>query len=434
MEKKLVLNLVYDKWDGDQPYKNGERSFENKLFWDTANLALNSIDPGLMYGYYEDLIPRDNRFTYKKCRIEDVYNNKTENFYYFIGHASMSVQELLTLSDPHVITDEILKCLNHCENFYIGFVTEHECDTEENFKFLLDYLKNIGINEKQVYVINNNYNLKKYKEKFNSEINVHTLIFIPTSSTVVLNRVGGCDYLPEKNGKFFMCFNKSPKPHRYATLCMLRNKKLLDDTNWSFIPPWEMKPDSNFYHGIFNNQDKIELESDILFFNNLRIKKSDNETNKNWFDDQGNIIHEVLPNWMLVPEYKENYKNSYVNIVTESHFTNWGDMIHITEKSFKPFFYYQFPIIFATKGHIKMMREKFGFDFFDDIINHSYNDEEDNRNRLNAGINELCRLKRNKNNIIEFYKSNYERFELNKLKVLDLLKNTSDFYFFKNLI
>lgn len=429
-----ILNFVYDNWDGDRPFKNGEKSFNNKMFWDSANLAFNYIDPGLMYGFYEDIILRDKRYIINKCGLEDVYKNKDKNYYFFIGHASMSVQELLINSNPHIITEDILKCLNECDNFFVGFITEHECDTEENFKFLLDYLKNKNIKEEKIYVLNNNYNLSHYKQKYHSKINVHTLVFIPTSSTVVLYRAGGCDFITEKEGKFFMCFNKSPKPHRYATLCLLKNRKLINDTNWSLVPSWGVNPDSNFYHSLFNTQDMIQLESEILYFNNTKIKKSDYEENKKWFDDDGNIVHEVLPNWMLVPEFKENYKNSYVNIVTESHFKNWGNMIHITEKSFKPFFYYQIPIIFATKGHIRMMKEKYGFDFFDDIINHSYNDESNDRERLIRGTDELCRIYRNKNSIIEFYKSNYERFELNKLRVLDLLKNTDDFNYFKNLI
>lgn len=434
MDKELVLNFVYDNWDGDVPVKNGLKSFNNKIFWDTLHLAFNSIDPGLMYGYYEDIIPRHERYTVNRCKISDVYKNTDKKYYYFIGHASMDLRELLTNSNPHVLSEEIITCLKTCKNFYLGFATEHETDTEENFQFLISYLKSKNIDEKQVYVINNNYNLNLYKEKYFSDINVHTLRFIPSSSTVVLYKSGGCDYVPNKNGKFFMCFNKSPKPHRYATLCLLKKNEILKDTNWSFIPSWNMSPDNNFYRSIFDVKDMISFTKEIHYFNNLRIKKSDYEIDKKWFDDDGQIVHDVLPNWMLVPEYKENYKNSYVNIVTESHFTNYGNMIHITEKSFKPFFYYQFPIIFATQGHIKMMKEKYKLDFFDDIINHSYNDEPNQRERLFKGINEVNRILRNKELFIDFYKSNYERFELNKLKILDLLKDTTDFYFFKNLI
>ena len=61
-----------------------------------------------------------------------------------------------------------------------------------------------------------------------------------------------------------------------------------------------------------------------------------------------------------------------VNIVTESCYLE--DEIHITEKSMKPFYFYQFPLFLASYGHVKHLKERFGFDVFDDILNHSYDE------------------------------------------------------------
>ena len=60
------------------------------------------------------------------------------------------------------------------------------------------------------------------------------------------------------------------------------------------------------------------------------------------------------------------FKNSYVNIVTETDFSD--DVIHITEKSLKPFYYYQLPIFVAPHNHLSELRKIYGFDMFDDII------------------------------------------------------------------
>ena len=87
------------------------------------------------------------------------------------------------------------------------FLTEHEPDCEESFKKILDFVRGIGINEKQIYIVNNNYKLPEYKEKYQSQINVHTIRFVPHSSTKVLKKVGGCDFEPIKEGKFFQLFN-----------------------------------------------------------------------------------------------------------------------------------------------------------------------------------------------------------------------------------
>ena len=80
------------------------------------------------------------------------------------------------------------------------------------------------------------------------------------------------------------------------------------------------------------------------------------------------------------------------------------------------------------------MKELYDFDFFDDIINHSYDDEPDQKKRIYMVLEEIKRLNNNRDFLKEFYKNNYERFENNKNKVIDLLHNNKDYDFFKNLI
>ena len=62
----------------------------------------------------------------------------------------------------------------------------------------------------------------------------------------------------------------------------------------------------------------------------------------------------------------EDYKNSYINITTESVY--FDKMIHVTEKSFKPFFLFQLPLFVASKGHVDILRKKLNLDLFDDFI------------------------------------------------------------------
>jgi hypothetical protein len=81
------------------------------------------------------------------------------------------------------------------------------------------------------------------------------------------------------------------------------------------------------------------------------------------------------------------------------------------------------------------MKERYGLDFFDDIIDHSYDDIKNDRDRIFAFVKEIERVFQNKPQIIEFYKNNQERFEDNKRKIiknLDLVNE--DYEFFKNLI
>jgi hypothetical protein len=314
------------------------------------------------------------------------------------------------------------------------FLTEHEPDCEESFVKILNFVRDNEINEKQIYIVNNNYKLPEYNKKHQSKINVHTIRFVPHSSTKVLEKVGGCNFESIKEGKFFQLFNKSPKLHRYALLCFLKKHNLLDYINWSLVPGYDCKPIESYYYPLFSKEDRDMLEEEIKYFNDLHFKKSDYEIEKDWFNEFSEVNNKDFPIWMHTPEYPKNYENTYVNIITESMFLDSNNNIHISEKSFKPFYYYQMPVILSTHNHIKMVKKKYKLDFYDDILDHSYDDEPNQRKRLEMFVNELKRLSTIKDELIKFYKNNKERFESNKQKVLDILKIVDDDYlFFENL-
>ena len=79
----------------------------------------------------------------------------------------------------------------------------------------------------------------------------------------------------------------------------------------------------------------------------------------------------------------------------------------------------QFPLILASYGHIKEIQKRYNFDFFDDIIDHSYDNIENNRDRIFAFANEIKRINDNKEFFIQFYKNNKERFIENNRKSIE---------------
>jgi hypothetical protein len=93
----------------------------------------------------------------------------------------------------------------------------------------------------------------------------------------------------------------------------------------------------------------------------------------------------------------------------------------------------QLPIFIATHNHVKYLRKQFDFDMFDDLIDHSYDLENDDENRMILVLNEIKRLNDNKDLVIEFYKNNKDRFQKN----LDLFEKACDkketLNFFKNI-
>ena len=416
-----MLNLVYDYWDGNNPILNGKIQYPNKFFWDIEEFV-NS--------YINSFSGSQSKITVKNCKISEVYENPSQKYYYFIGHASISIEEII--KDNKIITDEIKQCLRSCDNFNLVFFSHHESDNENGFKIL----NNSDLPKKQIYLANNNYKLNEYVNDYNSQIKIHSVMYLPVVVSSTLYDLSDTKFSFDKKERFFMCFNRGPKIHRYSLLVFMLKHNLLDDSNWSFIPNFFSIFDFENYNQIFDLEDFKFYENEIQVLNNLKLKISDYEKTELSFDDNNEItvLNPKYKNVLLPPEIPENYINSYVNLVTETKFLDNENVIQISEKSFKPFFYYQFPMILATHHHIKAMKEKYDFDFFDDVIDHSYDNEPNQKKRFNLFANEVKRLHDNKENLIEFYRNNQLRFEINKNKVISIMNNYSDYTFFRSLI
>ena len=449
----LNLNLVYDDWDDstNKPIPNGEKMFGYPdRFWDASNLMYHFIFNGLNSNV--------ERFTLEKYRMSDVYNNPDKKYYYIINHARLELQrvfnyELLDIHRPEYdskkmfqstpFSDEVLECVRKCKNFNIMFLTEHEPEDEIGFKTVIDYFKSVNVNEEQIFIINNNSELNELKLKYKSKINTYSLEFIPFSSTLSFEVIGS-QYIKEKIGKFFMCHNKGPKIHRFLLLSLLKKYNLLDEINWSLVPTWKPYFDVHHCDTLITKNQYEAFKDDLDFFIDLKIKNSDFEGEKNWFKPFEDVQVENLPKGALIPEDRYTLENSYVNVITESQYINVhretehirkeNQVIHITEKSIRPFYFHQIPLILSTPGHIRKMKEKYKLDFFDDIINHNYDNEYEPEKRLFLFFNQILEINRNKENIIKFYENNQERFEENKRKILKILDDRKDYFYFKSLL
>jgi len=79
--------------------------------------------------------------------------------------------------------------------------------------------------------------------------------------------------------------------------------------------------------------------------------------------------------------------NVVVETSSQTDDDSWRE-VFITEKSLKPFAYRQFPVWFAVPGTVQEVRN-LGFDVFDDIIDHSYDEINDPNTRMKKMINVL---------------------------------------------
>ena len=79
------------------------------------------------------------------------------------------------------------------------------------------------------------------------------------------------------------------------------------------------------------------------------------------------------------------------------------------------------------------MREKFEFDWFDDGVDHSYDLEENPSKRFKMIQSEIIRLSKIENEIKDFFRHNFKRFEHNRNVIKKLINDDSDKNFIKSL-
>jgi len=191
----------------------------------------------------------------------------------------------------------------------------------------------------------------------------------------------------------FSCLNANKWSHRILTYIQLYDKPYFNDMifGWGRRTGW--------------TKDFLEQED---FINDIVI--SDDEWAKLATLPQRILAH---PNDDTDHNDRTTdhiaYTNACLNIITET--TSRNDTPQLTEKSFKPILAGQFFIMIGSRGLIQYMRD-IGFDTFDDIINHSYDSIEDDRERIAAAIKELDRL--NEVDLFELHAQCKERFVKNQ--------------------
>ncbi len=316
--------------------------------------------------------------------------------------------------------------LSKLKNCKIIFLNDTESDYEDVVHRLESMISKYGLSPTQFYIVNNNSKLKDYKS---TEINLHTnrrlAIWISHSMTFTRPKF-------KLNKDLFFTFHiRENKIHRFLLLCLFKKYDLIDETDWSLLRGWDTKrfiDDEGrmrlfFYDQIFDSEDVKYLSDEIKYFHGFDVKKSIYE-----LDFEFDIKN---PNYNHLFKL-DTYSNAYINVVTESEFAK--DVVHITEKSFLPFYFFQLPVFFASQHHLRILKETYGFDTYDDLIDHSYDNEPDDSKRFYMAFYELIRLHQNKDQVIEFYETNKTRIFKNSEIVFKIKDDMTDHNFYKSLI
>lgn len=401
------INLLYTNWEGDTRIPNGrELGLDDINFVDFSGYILTHLND---LEYSDD----NRKFNINYVKLSEYRSDKT--YFYAISHTNKSLREIL--DDRLPINETIIELSKKHNNIYFIYSHEHEGDNGNMGGLLLSRIASYELDSSKFIIINNN--LKIYDSLNETGILVHKSNFIPYSFSRVLREVES-EFVLNKEGKFFMCRNRAPKDHRLSLIIKLFITKSIYDFNYSFVPESAT---------IRNNLFSLIKYFDISFFKqnqelinhiNTNFKIDDYEIHKNWLNPITGVFQSNQPPIFRIPELPESFENSYVNVVTESIYDTSESAVHITEKSFRPFFYYQFPIFLASPHHVKYLYEEYGFDLFDDIIDHSYDHIFDDKKRMDAVVAEIKRINQNKESFKDYYIKNKDRFLKNRKIYFDI--------------
>ena len=341
-----------------------------------------------------------------ESKLIDAFNNPNEKYYYFIS--KLSTFSFFENTIP--FTELLMISLKTLNNVNVVLLSEHESIDEENFIKLNDFIDRHNIDGTKIHLINNNSLLNFYKSKYNSNINVLSTKYLPIFYSKLLNK-HKIEF--STNREFlFMCHNKRMKSHRLAVLAFLKKTNIINDVDWSFMFDSESNVDYNLSPTL---KEEIEI---ILKNGNVKSKYEIDHVFK--FGDLGDFICE------------DTFRNAYLNITTETNFIT--EDVHITEKSFKPFFFYQIPIFLSSAFHVKNLKEIYGFDLFEDVVNHDYDNETNFKKRFSLVCDEINRIYNNRDEIKKFIINNKERFLKNNEIVSNIINDRTDYNYFESLI
>ena len=367
-------------------------------------------------------------------KVFDINNipNDNEKYYYFFEYRYYLTSYIIA-QKKLPFSELVLNLLKTNTNFNIIIKNDAESDDDILIESLDTIFKSMDIDTNKITVINCNERNNDLSVRLNSNIKTHTT---NNGKFAISNLLTSFPYNYKDERSFlFMTYNRHVKIHRFALLVHLIKLKIIDNVDWSWIRGFEVRTnflpkninlsDCWFLKPLFNEEEIWNYEKEINYIADIDIKKSVNE-----------LSYQVdYPPYQFDWEasYSNNpYSNSYINIVTETNFDK-DDIIILSEKSFHPLYYSQIPIIMASTNHIKKIRDLYGFDFFDDIVNHDYDNEPNPKIRFEMIINEISRLNNKKEEIVTFFKQNKERFDKN-IEIFEKIKNNKiDYNFYNSL-
>lgn len=347
----------------------------------------------------------DKKISFKKINI-DITDTSRLNFLFFIWETKWSFPNTHNTHSNEFI-ELLIKLQNANFYFLSDFSGEAHTRSDQTSLSFLKKLKDNKIDINRLVVLNNDSS-KQGINKIKYGDFILNVCFFPNFFLSTYNHLDNIIGNPGiKNftipDKKFLCLNRRMFYHKYKIIEELFNRKLLNETRFSWV---ENKIKGNLlnkelvsYLKIDTNDFKpIQLEGDVMYGSELSKRDE--------------YLYTINPNW---------YYKSRVNIITETILE--GNEIHITEKTWKAI-YLGIPfLIYASKNHLKNLKEM-GFKTFDTLINEDY-DEMSGNAKIKQIIDSAEELSKIYNNpdVLEICRFNQEKY-LDKNFRKEIYKNS----------
>ena len=401
----INYNFTSDLWDNNFYIDNDYINIIAKKY-----LQISVYDCFLNIG---DYCIRDYHIS--DLRYDDETNTvgvPTENYYYTIapfGNVLVSTgQDFTYHQNKHTfdfISSKTKKFLN-AKNFYLIFDYSSEGDIKpELFDNIHEACEKNNINPSKVLIITAAANTTQlYNDNYVKNNNPISLlktacypwaVFAKSKETDELlkgksemyfnghtnmNSITKMHDLPKlKNReKKALMLNRRLRPHRLIILSLLQNDKLLDDTLSSFdMSEMLYTPDAGLdlvSGGGYDNTPYIldqnyKNKMSTGFHNLAKIKKRVLD-----YEDFESI-------WGFAFETKDIYEKTYFSIVPETLFYEIG--VYISEKALKPIAHLHPFVMVGRPGILKTLK-RIGFKTFSDFWDESYDEIENNGDRIVA--------------------------------------------------
>lgn len=182
--------------------------------------------------------------------------------------------------------------------------------------------------------------------------------------------------------KKFLCLNRVDKFHRRAMVSYLIKNKISDSCYISYIGAHKVDHSSKVHtlEGLLNEEDLNSVPIPLFL---------------DYTELEPGSINDVTPTQeSTISAYFRSSVFSIVNeTFQENRWSKFNDLpvIFPTDKTYKTFFFHHIPILNSGHHLVKYFRDS-GFDMFDDIVDHSYDNIIDSSDRFRAVCFEIDRL------------------------------------------